>query len=291
MNDRSDTRTLLQDYSLAVRDSIIFFGTAIRRHLVAFVLIILASCAAGIAYWYLRTPYYESELVCRYINQPSAKKVLGEMIQKLNVLAQNGSSQQLARQLGLSPQQAARIIAIEPRNRAGSPLYEDITEEYQPIYIRLKATDNKVFGPAEAGIIRYLSRTDYQRQMAAAQLGRYTAKIDYLLGDIQKVDSITAAFTSALRTGAVYDDTTGLAHHFNIRAMLDYKDMLEEKLINLERQRTIDSGASVVVMHGFVPADKPSRGSRKVIAAFGIFGLLAAMGWAVLRSTKHEPYA
>lgn len=291
MNDRSDTRTLLQDYALAIRDSIAFFGAAIRRHLAAFVLITAACCAAGLAYWYLHRPYYESVLVCRYINQPTAKKVLGEMLQKLNLLAQSGSRFELGRQLGLSPEQAGSILAIEPKNRSGSPLNEDITEEYQPIYVRLKATDNKVFAPAEAGIISYLNHSEYQRQMAAAQIGRYTAKIEYLLGDIQKVDSIMAAFTSALRSGAVYEDTAGLAHYFNIRAMLDYKDALEEKLINLQRQRMIDSGAAVTVMHGFLPADRPARGSKKVIAAFGVFGLLAATGWAVLRSTKQEAYA
>jgi hypothetical protein len=44
-------------------------------------------------------------------------------------------------------------------------------------------------------------------------------------------------------------------------------------------------------MHGFTPADNPSRGSKKVILGFAIIGLVAATCWALLRDHKQQIHA
>ena len=62
------------------------------------------------------------------------------MAQKLNLLAASGSRNELARILQLPPDQMARILSVEGKNRAGGSL-EDITEDYLGRYITVKAND------------------------------------------------------------------------------------------------------------------------------------------------------
>jgi hypothetical protein len=287
--DRSDTRSFLEDYIVTLRQAIAFLWMQIRRNILSFLLVILIAIGAGFAYWYRVTPYYESDLVCSYNNERFGRKTFGEMAQKINILAQSGSSKEMAKLLNITPEQAAAVVSLDAKNRSGSPLFEDITGDNQALYFTLKATDRAVFEPFQAGLVNYLSTTPYQREIGAIQLAKIDQKIAYIAGDIRKADSIIDAYTVAIRNGLVFRDT--VKNSSDVTDMLNYKNTLEDYITHHVQRKALESGPSLMVMHGFTPADKPSRGSRKVILGFAIIGLVAATCWAVLRDNKKPVHA
>ena len=101
--------------------------------------------------------------------------------------------------------------------------------------------------------------------------------------DLRKVDSIIDAYTAAIRSGAVFTDTINGSS--DLTDILYYKDHLEEKLTKATFKRALEAGPSIVVMHGFAPPDRPTRGSKKIIGGFALLGLLAGLCWAVLEET------
>jgi hypothetical protein len=289
MTDQRDNRSFLDEYVGVLNKSRVFFAERFRKNIPGILLIIFCFTAAGAGYWYSRTPYFESDLVCGYNNERFSRKTFGEMTQKLNLLAQSHSRNELALLLGLSPEQTGKIIAIDGRNRVGSFLHEDITGDYQPLYFTLKATDRTVFIPFQNALVNYLSSTPYQKDIGAVQIAKIVEKIGFVQKDIGQVDSIIAAYTGAIRSGLDFRDT--VAGHSDIIDMLRYKDELEEKLTHLQQRKALESGASVIVMHGFNPADNPVRGSKKIILGCALIGVMVAMCWAVLRNNKPEHHA
>ena len=289
MIEQRDNPFILDDYTTVLSKSWAFFAGKIRKNFLGILLIILCFSAAGFAYWYSKPPYFESDLVCGYNNERFSRKTFGEMTQKLNLLAQTRSRNELASLLGLSPEQTGKILAIEARNRVGSPLHEDITGDYQPIYFTLKATDRAVFIPFQNALVNYLSNTPYQKDIGAVQIAKITEKIGFLQRDIGQLDSIIAAYTSAIRSGSDFSDT--VANRSGLLDILHYKDELEEKLTHLQQRKALESGSSVIVMHGLSPADNPVRGSRKLILGCALIGCMVAMCWALLRNHKAERHA
>ncbi len=286
MTDVYNTRNFLEDYFHIVRKSIAFFVSRIRRSIFSFLLIVLAFTAAGAAYWYRTTPYYESELSCAYSDPRALRKTYGEMAQKLNLLAQSRSGAQIARVLNLPFEQTESIISIDAKNRAGSPLFEDITRERYPVYFTLKATDKAVFLPFQNALVNYLNSDPFGARLRRHALTRLGLEITFLESDISQVDSVIDAYTHALREGYPFKDSAD--YSFNIRSIFAYKDTLQERVAELYERKNLESEPSLGIIHGFMPADKPSRGSKKVIFAFAILGFLMAMCWAIFRNHKRE---
>ena len=289
MIEQRDSPALLDEYAGVLQRTWAFFAERIRRNIPGILLITISFAAAGFAYWYSKPAYFESELVCGYNNERFSRKTFGEMTQKLNALAQSGSGNELSRLLGLPVGQTGKILAIEGRNRVGSALHEDITGDYQPLYFSLRATDRSVFAPFQTALVNYLSNTPYQKEIGAVQIAKINEKIGFLQRDIGQVDSIIAAYTSAIRSGLQFRDT--IANRSDLIDMLHYKDELEEKLTHLQQRKALESGPSVIVMHGLSPADRPVRGSKRLIAGCALIGFVAAMCWAILRHPKQVRYA
>jgi hypothetical protein len=288
MTERSQSRFFLEAYADTLNRSLAFIAGRIRRNIIPFLLITGLSAGAGVAYWGLRKPYYESEMACSYNNERFTRKTYGELAQKLNLLAQSGSANELSGLLGIPAPLTAAIISVEAKNRVGSPLHEDITSDYQPISITLKATDKRVFAPFQAAIVNYLNSSPYQRDIGAIQVAKIRKKIGYLAADLQKTDSVIDAYTIAIRAGLVFHDT--VANHSDITDILNYKNQLEDQITNSEYRLALESGPSVVLMHGFAAPDRPTRGSKKVIAGFALLGLLAALSFVMLRNNKETVY-
>ena len=289
MIDNNDARSFFNDYGRTMNEAISFFAGAIRRHLLAIILITLFATGAGAYWWYSRPAHFESELVCGYNNERFGRKTFGEMVRKLDILAQSGSSAELGRVLGLSPNVTSRILSFDARNRSGSALHEDVTPDHQDIYIRVKATDRSVFPPLQEALVRFLSGSPHQKQIGAVQLAKINRQIVFAEADLRKVDSAIDAYVVAIRAGLVFRDTVSKSS--DLTDILNYKRELVEQLSSLEWRRTMESVPSIVVIHGFAPPDRPTRGSKKIIAGAAMLGLMAALGWAMLRGHKREAHA
>ena len=76
--DSNDSRPFFEGYVQTLRNALAFLAGRIRRNIAAVLLIPVLATAAGFAWWYSRTPYFETELVCAFNNQrvpgkPSAR--------------------------------------------------------------------------------------------------------------------------------------------------------------------------------------------------------------------------
>jgi hypothetical protein len=286
MVDSKDTHSVLEDYLGIIRSSMTYVAKRIQRHFLSFLLIILLFGAGGVVLWYRQVAYYESELALFYNSKRVPRKTYGEMLHKLDQLAMSGSGKELGRQLGMSPELANSILRVEGKNRAGSPLHEDITEEFQAIYVAVKATDRRIFEPAEQGIINYLNISPYQKRISDLTVARIRIKIDFLNGDLRKTDSIIDAYTIALRNGVPLQDSIG--ERYNVQVLFDHKSGLEDNLLDQHLQLALEGGPSVSLTHGFAAPDRPDRGSKKPIIAMTILGLVVAFGFVVLKKEKQQ---
>jgi hypothetical protein len=209
------------------------------------------------------------------------RKTFGEMAQKLNLLALNGSRIELSKLLHLPEEQVADIISIEARNRAGSPLYEDITTEFQPIYFTLKAKNREVFLPFQTTFVNYLNASPYDSTVRTMQAKVKTQLIDFLNADLLRLDSVITDYRYAIRAGSSTTDT--VKRRTGITDVFQYKHWLEKQLGQQEERNGLENAPTVLVMHGFTPPDQPSRGSKKSILAFLLIGLLLATGIVVIK--------
>ena len=253
MTDTHSSRFLGEEYLDIIRQSLDFFVTRIKRSIGLFLLIVLAFAVAGGLYWYSKKPYYESQLVCAYYNQRMPRKTFGEMTEKLNQLAKSGSTEELSRVLGISAGQAASIISLDARNRAGSPLYEDITMEYQPMYFTLSAKNREVFLPLQKALIDYLNASPYDSAVGAVQTKSKAQLIEFLNADLLRLDSVIADYRYALREGRANWDST--KRRSGITDVFQYKHWLEKQLGQQQERYALESAPTVAVMHGFTPQD------------------------------------
>jgi hypothetical protein len=281
MTDTHNSRFLGEEYLDIIRQSLDFFVTRIKQNIATYLLIIFAFCIAGVAYWYTRKPYYESELVCACTNERMPRKAFGEMAQKLNVLAKNGSSKELSRLLNITEDQATAIISVEARNRAGSPLYEDITMEFQPLYFKLSAKNRDVFLPLQTALVHYLNTSPYDSTLRALQTKTKAQLIAFMSADLLKLDSVIDDYRYAIRIGNTTVDSA--KHRSSIADIFQFRHWLQKQLGQQQERYAMESAPTVTVMHGFAPADRPTRGSKKSILAFSLIGLLLATGIVVVK--------
>lgn len=285
MITKADAQLFLADYSAFLGSSLRYFFASIQKHIFSFLLIVALATAGSFYWWYHKTPYYETNMVCSYNNDRLGRKSYGEILQKLNLLAQSKSYNELAKLLALPVKQTKTLISLDVTNMAGSPLYEDITGTNQPFYITVRATEKDIFTPLQPALISYLSNNTYLKDIGNIEVAKLNAKAGYARQNLIRVDSVIDAYTVFLRHTSVADTLGGFS---NIQALFKYKDDLEEKVTSLQQRIALQAGPSVMVMHGFTPPDSPTKGDKKTIWIGVLMGLVVASGWAVFRNTMRN---
>jgi len=284
MIDKKDAGSFFEDYLGLLSECIRYISGLLRKYIVSVLVITLLCTGIGIAYWYSIKPYYEAGMVCGYNNARLARKNYGEMFQKLDVLAKSGSYNALSQVLELPVALTSRLTGFEARNMLGSPLQEDITGTYQSLYFTVKATDRNVFAPLQPALIHYLSNGPYQRDIGVIEIAKLDHRIQGLQREMDMADSAIAAYTASLKNGNKADSSVVVG----ISALLMSRDQLQEKKAALEQKKALEESASVMVIHGFTPGDKPGRGSKKLIFGACIIGLFIGCCQALWREAKYK---
>ncbi len=222
--------------------------------------------------------YYESEMVCAY--NSLHKKTFGEMVHRLDLLARSGSAGQLARELQMKPEDTRKIVALDARNVAGSPLWEDINSERSPMYFVATTTDRSIFPELQEKLLNYLNQTPYEGKRIAFEQQKAAAKIAAYRDSRSQIDALISDFGASIgRVRVSADSSSGFA---NIAALFRYKDELLDKM--LEAQRSTLYLQPVEMIYGFAPADKPAvKGRLQMVKGFAI-ALVIAWGLTVLRA-------
>ncbi|HET9052759.1 MAG TPA: hypothetical protein VFM90_01205, partial [Cyclobacteriaceae bacterium] len=272
-----DVKKFLTGFTSFLKGAFLYTYKSLLQSWLLVALILAVVIGAGYVYQQKKPAYYEAEMVCAY-NQLH-KKTFGEMVHRLDKLAEQQSYGQLAELLQLPMETASAIIGFEAKNVAGSPLYEDITTDRTPMYFTLRATDKSIFPDVEKALLFYLNHIPYQTQRTALEQKKTENKILLLKNDLSKMDSVISAYSNFLqRTKSVTDSAAGFS---NIVELFRYKDQLEDKMLELEKNKTFI--ASVETIYGFAPADTPVKNNRNFWIGWIAFAGILSTAAAVLR--------
>jgi len=209
---------------------------------------------AGFYYNLTRKPYYETDMACMSDNMN--RKTIGEIVQKLNILVKAGSYEQLAATLQLPVGTVSSIISLEAKNSAGKMLYADTAQEqHGPMYIIVKANDNKVFAPLERYMVTFLNNNPFQIIRAKTELRRIDDKVQFMNRNIAAMDSIISGYPAFLRkVKSVHDSVSGFT---DVVGLLSFKDRLEDRVLQAEGEKSYMQ--SLEVIHGFLPTASPEQ--------------------------------
>ena len=280
--DFREVRTVLNAFTEALKSGAGYLIRSAREHWLLFLFLMALVFGTGYLLRPSTTPVYESQMVCAFNNMH--KKTFGEMVFRLNSLAETRSYQQLSHLLGLSMTQAKTIRGFDARNIAGSPLHEDITPDKLPLYFSLRATDRSVFPAVQEGLLRYLNSSPYHVVRSQAEQEQIRQKIDYLDGSIRKLDQVIDAYTAFLMgTQSVTDTAAGFS---NIAALFSYQEQLENK--KLEEMKMANLHQSVELVYGFTPTDQPLPQENKYwMKLLGAALLIGFSGTAARKIVRH----
>jgi hypothetical protein len=198
----------------------LFFNAciAIKNNFI-WALLFLAACIAYLLFnekHKQQTAVYTTEMVCSYNILPI--RTYGDMIQQLNLLAENGNYEQLQKVLKLPGDLASAIISIEGRNKSGVPLQEDhSTENNSSIYIIVRARDKAVYAPLQESLLNWLNNSRYELEWAKTDMVRINNKIAFLKRDIAHIDSVVEVYPFFLKNARQTDSASSIG---NIVAML-----------------------------------------------------------------------
>ena len=269
----NEARNFIKDFIAFIRRSLLFIWNALARNAVLAIIVFLLVLAAGYFYQSKVPAYYQSEMVCVYNHLH--KKTYGEMVQRLDLLVQSRSFDQVASILQLSPEEASSIVGFEAKNVVGSALYEDFSGERTPMYFTLKTKNRSIFPKVQEALVNYLNNTPYQLKRTAFEKLKATKKIDFLRASIQQIDSVIHGYNALLERS---DSAKGFS---NIAALFSYKDQLEDKL--LENRKSLELSESVEVIYGFAPSDNPVKKGQISWARLLAMAFVLALGVSVVR--------
>jgi len=285
MVEGKDITGVVNGFATLVKDVIRYIISSVKEYFIALIVIFLLVSGIGMAYIYRAPLYYESEMVCEF--NTLSKKAYGEMVERLNVLAQTRSYDALADNLHIPIDNAKEIVSIEGHNIQGSLLREDATPDKDPMYFKVIATTNKVYPIVEPALLTYLnSNSPYRREMNRKENAKVNKKIDFLNGDISLVDSILTGYNVLIRNTNFHSDTSFRTSA--IPSLLTYKRQLEDALVAEEWGRE-ELKAPVQILYGFMPADTPhNERQKKVLMSLLSAAIISVVAVVFFRLVKRS---
>ena len=163
------------------------------RNKIWIVTMTLAGLLCGLAFYLIKKPVYQSEIVMRahILNEPLLK-VLNE---NLTRIIQEGSTESLSAKLKITPEIAKEIQEISISNAAE----EEVNNSFYVISI--KSLSNEHWEKLKVGIVGYLTNNEYVRKRIKFQEELYQSLISKLNEEIRSLDSLKFNIGTAKRTG------------------------------------------------------------------------------------------
>lgn len=253
-------------------------------------LITIAGMGVGIFFYRITPPSYKLTMIVKPTELNG--KIFGQMLKSLDNLSRSGSYDELAKSFNVSKDIARNISSISGQTLQGIDLVLDTTQNYdKPFIIELIVKDNSISGTMQATIVRYFNNNAYLNKLKNDKALLATNKIEYLEGELQKLDSLKGAYNNFLamsRTPSMYYnnamDPVGTyetsSHFYNERnALKEWLQQNREVLVQVD---------------GFKPSIVPSsKGVVKFVlfyaALFFLTGCLIILLFQVSqKSIKHS---
>jgi len=284
MIDGNDFANFVSGFVSVLKNGIIYIIYSLKIYYKIAVFLFVLIIGLGLLYSHHSKVCYEAVMVCSF--KKMNKKLYGELLHDLDILAQNQSYNALAKHLNVSQQVAQQIISIEGKNMVGSRLYEDINTDIQPIYIDLKAQDKSIYPLLQSAIVYYLNTADpYLIATTKMDSADIEARINNLEAAISIADSIINTNYAFFKKSKPFSDTSLSAAKFV--DMIRYKRQLDMELVVQKRQAK-ELEQNVEILHGFMPADRPVNNKKRIWRIALIVGVITSCGVVVLRRAFYD---
>lgn len=207
----SDIKNYVVNLKLFYLKLFSFVTNAVRKYW--YILLTGLLLGTGLAYYKFKNtkPYFDAKATLTFTT--FNKKTFGEMIDKLRKLSLSGSYKTLSEKLNIKETEAEKIVDIEALNIAGSPLADDITENKQPFYIRVKLEDRQMADSLLVRIENYLNNNPQVKIQMANNLIKMKEKLVYINEQIHKLDSLKMAYRFYLAQQTI--NSGGVVNTFN----------------------------------------------------------------------------
>lgn len=237
----------------------------------------------GLVRYQKSTPYFETKATFYYIELN--KKIYGEMLDKINVLAETKSYKLLSQKLNISEKEASGILAIKGLNIANSPLSEDITEVKVPFYIQIKILDRNIADKVLYGLEFYLNSNRVGKEIIENNIVKLKRRIVFLDAELQKIDSLRLAYNYYLTQTNI--NSNKLVNNLSIKDI--FKKSEEVFIERNDLELTLKNYKSVHILDNFIVPDAPTKLSLIVeIVKFLIIGILISILLSVFLQIKNR---
>jgi len=263
-----------------------FIISSIAKYKKIVLLFSLIGAIFGVLISSLETPFYEAKATFYYIELN--KKIYGEMLDKLRILAKNKSNKSLSKELGISEKEASEVIDIEGLNIAGSSLAEDITEVKLPFYIKVKLLDNTISEKVLVRLEAYLNSNPVGSQIITNNKIKLKRRIIFLDSEIRKLDSLKTAFNYYLTHKEI--NSRNMLNNLSITEIFKKSEELFIEKTDLEL--TLPNYKAVHILDKFVIEDKPITSKPlKELIQYLLIGLFTGIAMSVIlnaiKKVKH----
>lgn len=261
------------------KQALLWLLQQIRRN--ALLLLLAALLVTGWQVYRIHSyqPYYEGK--ASFIYKELHKKTYGEMIDRLEQLAQEGAYEELSAQLQISQSQARQISEIRALNMYGSRLSEDITSEKAPFYVQVKLRSGNASETLASKITGYLNNNPYNKESVSRKKITLAEEINDLEQERRMLDSFKLKL---LHGGLIPVSISGKEmESFNPVALfdksIDVAHAISDKKANLNNME------SVSLLNDFSFGARPVSLSKKdvLLKALAVFAL-ATIGIVVISS-------
>jgi hypothetical protein len=163
---------------------------------------LITGMAVGFSYYSSRSVYYDVSMIAE--SSVAYRKTLAEMVKSLNDLIGSGSQIKLARELGISEEQARDISRIEMTGIFNESLENDTTTKWnQPFKIIARIHNSTLTDTLQNAIVSYLNNKPLLKKIRDEQVGFYNEKLNFTDRQLAKLDSLQTEYNRFLSSSKV----------------------------------------------------------------------------------------
>jgi hypothetical protein len=163
---------------------------------------LITGMAVGFSYYSSRSVYYEVAMIAE--SSVAYRKTLSEMIQSLNDLIGSRSQIKLARELGISEEQAKEISLLELTGIFNESLENDTSTKYnQPFKIIARIHNTTLTDTFQKAIVFYLNNKPLLKKIRDEQVVFYNEKLNFTNRQLAKLDSLQTEYNRFLSSSKI----------------------------------------------------------------------------------------
>ena len=215
---------------------------------------------------------FRSEMVINNNQEP--RRIFGVQIDTLNKLVVGQRYAEVGEKLGIPLDQAQKIVALDSQNIYRAPLIHDSTPKGPPFYVIVDTIERFNLKDIEAGVIRYLNDTPYQKKVSSIAYETSNKELQFWEKRVTEIDEILTRLSS--------DTNPDMAStNAKVMASLLKELRMAKKQVNKLRNILSFHINNAELRMGFTPEVKISGRNKKV---YYIAGIAAALVLTIICS-------